>query len=141
MARFAPSKGALLNTSSTAEVVVTNLMYAPSNINSNLTTSTPTSSAMFTCNICPYVSPWKSNLKKHMAIHCIEKPFSCPHCNYTSNFKGDVSRHVKLRHREPQQFPSMHQYPKQQQQQNDEPNLGRILFPPGSSDHFQDSCH
>ena len=49
------------------------------------------------CNQCSYSNIKAANLKRHMLVHNVMKPFICKYCDYTCKTAGALKKH-KLTH-------------------------------------------
>ncbi|XP_046336984.2 zinc finger protein Xfin-like isoform X2 [Haliotis rufescens] len=55
------------------------------------------------CKFCSYIAKWPSDLRRHMAVHSVEKRFKCPYCMKKYKYLGDLNVHVRRDHnREPE---------------------------------------
>ena len=48
----------------------------------------------FTCPDCPYITLYKSAMKRHMDTHSHEKPFKCENCNKSFKHSLSLSMHL-----------------------------------------------
>lgn len=53
----------------------------------------------YKCPVCSIEKLNISTLKKHYAIHSLEKPFSCPYCSYRSTQNSSLYRHAQNIHK------------------------------------------
>ncbi|MCL4131279.1 UNVERIFIED_CONTAM: hypothetical protein GTU68_056701 [Idotea baltica] len=53
-----------------------------------------TGSKPFGCNLCPYRSYKRIDMKRHIRIHTGEKPYECPHCHAKFSQKTSLSTHL-----------------------------------------------
>lgn len=51
----------------------------------------------YTCDVCPYTTKDKSNLRKHLFTHGT-KPLKCDHCTYKCVSPYQLRRHQKQKH-------------------------------------------
>ena len=59
----------------------------------------------FSCDLCPYSTETKTNLKKHQLRHNTgEKPFKCSICPYATNYSSDLTRHSKIHEKKSEVF-------------------------------------
>ncbi|ELT96440.1 hypothetical protein CAPTEDRAFT_221202 [Capitella teleta] len=50
------------------------------------------------CKLCPYKSPYRGTLNRHMRVHLSDKPFKCPFCDYSSRFRSNLLQHCASLH-------------------------------------------
>lgn len=52
----------------------------------------------YVCTDCPFSTPRKSNIERHLRTHTGEKPFPCPVCGFPFGQKSHLKVHMKNRH-------------------------------------------
>ncbi|XP_063218326.1 ras-responsive element-binding protein 1-like [Bacillus rossius redtenbacheri] len=50
------------------------------------------------CNMCPFASPDKAVVVRHMRTHNGDRPYECALCNYAFTTKANCERHLRNRH-------------------------------------------
>lgn len=78
---------------------------------SNLNSSELSNQRLFTpedlkCQQCSFVGKWPGDVKKHSAVHAIEKRYKCPECSKQYKYVGDLNVHLRRDHKlEPSNVP------------------------------------
>ena len=49
---------------------------------------------LWVCDVCPYTSKVRRNLRVHNLIHTGERPFPCSQCNYSARRKSHLKKHL-----------------------------------------------
>lgn len=50
----------------------------------------------FKCDLCPYSTNRKSNMKSHCTVHSGERPYKCETCGQDFARRGQLSRHMLI---------------------------------------------
>lgn len=78
---------------------------------SNLNNSDVSNQQTFTaedlkCQQCSFVGKWPSDVKRHSAVHTLEKRYKCPECSKQYKYVGDLNVHLRRDHKmEPANVP------------------------------------
>ena len=56
------------------------------------------SDEILNCRYCTFKAKWPSDLKRHMAVHSIEKRFKCNFCSKKYKYIGDMNVHIRKEH-------------------------------------------
>lgn len=77
---------------------ICNNHIAPGVIRSHIKTHICTQRKRHKCTICPTSFQRSDHLKKHIRIHCKDKPFQCEYCEDCFFSMSAIKRHMRLMH-------------------------------------------
>ena len=52
-----------------------------------------------TCQLCTFQARDREELRRHLLVHSLNKPFACTMCGYSTQWQEDLTQHIKRYHK------------------------------------------